>query len=519
MDKTLYTPKNNAGYNLLMAYPAIEEFALSSLGYMWLYKIAEEFEEVCASKISTDKPFIRQKDVKAIAFSMSFDFDFMGVFEILEKNKIPFLAKDRAPEYPLIFAGGPVITTNPEPYKNFFDFMMIGDGEESFLKVLEILKQDKTKQELLQELSLVDGIYVPGITTSVKKSTVQLNNIIYTPVISEQSYFKNTFIIEVARGCMNRCAFCTASYLNLPFRNYDYEKILETIDLGLKYTNKIALLGAQISAHPQFNDIMNYLKSKMDSGIEIELGISSLRTDAVTPELIQTLVQGGQKTSTIAIEAASDRLRKFINKNLKEEQILDAVRIARRNGLKGLKIYSMIGIPNEEQKDIDEFLTLAKKIKSKNKGFDITFSFSTFVPKPQTPFQWAKREDTKSLEKKQRYLEKELAKLGIGSKFSSAKWDYWQTVLSRGDETLAPFLIDVYKNGGKIGAYKSALKNNNINIDKTIEGFELEDNLPWDFIENNPRKELLINEYKRLEHRLCVASETHASFLLRNVTN
>ena len=268
--------------------------------------------------------------------------------------------------------------------------------------------------------------------------------------------------------------------------------------MGLKHTNKIALLGAQISAHPEFDNIMKYLKNKMDSGIDIELGISSLRTDSVTPELVQTLVKGGQKTSTIAIEAASERLRKYINKNLKEEQILNAVKISRENGLRGLKIYSMIGIPSETQEDIEEFLKLAKKIKAENKGFEITFSFSTFVPKPQTPFQWAKREDTKSLEKKQKYLEKEFSKLGIDSKFSSAKWDYWQTILSRGDESLTDFLIYVYKNGGKNGAYKSGIKEFKIDIDKLINGFMLDEDLPWDFIEFKPRKELLINEYKRL---------------------
>jgi radical SAM superfamily enzyme YgiQ (UPF0313 family) len=241
---------------------------------------------------------------------------------------------------------------------------------------------------------------------------------------------------------------------------------------------------------------------KLDSGTDIELGISSLRTDAINPQLIQTLVKGGQKTSTIAIEAASERLRKFINKNLKEEQILNAIRIARENNLKGLKIYSMIGIPNETIEDIDEFIKLAKLIKSQNKGFNITFSFSSFVPKPHTPFQWSKREDTKSLEKKQKYLEKELAKLGIGAKFSSAKWDYWQTVLSRGDDSLAEFLIEVYKQGGKIGAYKSALKELNLDISKFVDGYIFEDKLPWDFIELYPGKQLLINEYNRLIKRI-----------------
>lgn len=480
-------------FNLVMAYPAIEEFALSSLGYMWLCKIASEIVNV--ERISTDSASFNIKTTNAIAFSLSFDFDFMGVFEILEKNNIPFLASEREEQIPLIFAGGPVITTNPEPLKQVFDFMIIGDGEGVNIDVINVLAKGLSKKDTLSELATIEGVYVPEVNSRVKKVTETLNNVIYTTELSEKSYFKDTFIIEVARGCMNRCAFCTASYINLPFRHYEYKKIIDAIELGLSQTNKIALLGAQISAHTEFDNIIKYLRNKMDSGVNIELGISSLRTDSISPELIQTLVKGGQKTSTIAIEAASERLRRFINKNLKEEQILNAVKIARENGLRGLKIYSMLGIPTETQDDIEEFLRLAKVIKSENKGFEITFSFSTFVPKPQTPLQWARREDTKSLEKKQKFLEKEFAKLGIGAKFSSVKWDYWQTVLSRGDESLTPFLIDIYKQGGKLGAYKSALKNN---IGKTIEGYDLEDNLPWDFIENYPPKKLLINEYNRL---------------------
>ena len=501
MVKILYNKINQKdSYNLWMAYPACEAFALASLGFMWLYKLAEENPLINAELVCTDTERARTKP-RALAFSMSFDFDFMGVFELLEKYNLPFLSEDRDETQPLIFAGGPVLTTNPEPYKNIFDFMIIGDGETVFAQVLNLLAQNLSKQETLKQISELDGVYVPTLTKKVKKITETISSVIYTPIISDKSYFKDTFIIEVARGCMNRCAFCTASYLNLPFRHYEYEKIIDTINLGLKHTNKIALLGAQISAHPDFLKIMDYLKQKMQNGENIELGISSLRTDSVTPDLIQTLVMGGQKTSTIAIEAASERLRKFINKNLKEEQIMNAVKIARENGLRGLKIYSMIGIPNETQEDIDEFINLAKRLKSENKGFEITFSFSSFVPKPQTPLQWAKREDTKNLEKKQKYLEKEFAKIGISSKFSSAKWDYWQTILSRGDETLTNFIIEVYKNGGKNSAYKSAMKKYNLS-NKFIEGYELEDELPWDFIENYPPKKLLINELNRLNKNL-----------------
>ena len=395
MERFLYRPNTIGDYNLIMAYPAIESFAMASLGYLWLYKIADTTEGINTKRFYTDSiENLNVKNIDSIAFSMSFDFDFLGVFKILDKLNIPFYSKERSEQDPILFSGGPVLTTNPRPYEEFFDFMIIGDGEENFPKVLEILQQKKDKKTTLSMLSEIDGIYIPN--NPVKKSTVTLNNIIYTPIISNKSYFKDTFIIELSRGCMNRCAFCTASYTNLPFRVNDYSKIIETIDMGLEYTNKIALLGAQIASHPQFNEIMKYLSEKIDSGEKIELGISSLRTDSITPEIIQTLVKGGQKHSTIAIEAASERLRKFINKNLKEEQILNAIKISKENGLKGIKIYSMIGIPNETQDDIEEFIRLGNIIKKENKGFNIEFSFSSFVPKPHTPLQWSLREDTKS---------------------------------------------------------------------------------------------------------------------------
>ena len=234
-------------------------------------------------------------------------------------------------------------------------------------------------------------------------------------------------------------------------------------------------------------------------GQKIEMSVSSLRVDAITPDIVQTLVAAGQKNSTLAIEAGSERLRKVINKNITEEQIFNAVKICRENGLKGLKFYGMLGLPTESQKDLEELISLAKRLKTEFKGFDISFGFSSFVPKPHTPFQWCGREETKYLESKANFIKKELHKLGVSASVSSIKWDYWQAVLSRGDETFAEFLIDVYKKGGKIGAFKSAAKVHNINTDYyAYTNFDLNTQLPWDFIEINPGTEFIKQEHLRL---------------------
>ena len=500
----LYEKKINkdADYNLWMMFPNVTSFAMSSLGYLWLYKLIDEAENINTERICTDTKEIKinPSKVDAIGVSFSFDFDFLGMLEILDKYKIPFKSKDRKNtefKNTLIFGGGPVLTANPSPYEEFFDFILMGDGDELNKTVIDICKQakleKKSKEEILKQLSEVEGIYVPTLKNKVKKICCNIKETVHTPILSENSFFPKTFIIEVSRGCSNRCGFCIASYLNMPVRFADYDDIIDKINLGLKHTDKIAFLGALVSSHPKFYDILGYIDNLIDNGRKIELGISSIRADAITPKVIKTLVKAGQKHITIAIEAGSERLRKVINKNLTEEQIRNAVKMARENGLKGIKIYAIIGLPTETDDDIKEFIRLAKDLRNENKGFGITFSFSTFVPKPHTPFQYCKREDTERIKKKEDYLKKEFHKLGVGAKFSSAKWDYYQTVLSNGDSSLTDFLIEAYKLGGKLGAFKTAAKNLNIDTDKFMNGKT--DN---EFISTIPDNNYLKKEYERL---------------------
>lgn len=506
----LYSRKNkNADFNVWMAFPGIYSFSMSSLGYLELCKNIDLLEDINLERIctNTSKTKLMIKDINLIGFSFSFDLDFLNIFKMLDKYKIPLKASERNENHPLVFGGGPVLSSNPEPYCEFFDYIIIGDGEEVNITAINVCKKNKgkAKQEILAELSKIEGIYVPSIgVNQVKKATCRLSSCIYTPILSEQSFFKNTFIIEIARGCVNRCGFCLASYLNLPQRFVEYEKIIESIDLGLKHTNKLALLGALISAHSQFDDICNYIYQKNMQNPGIELSVSSLRADAISPISVQTLVACGQKHVTIAIEAGSDRLRKVINKNLTETQILEIVNIAEENGLKGFKIYAMIGLPTETQEDLKEMVELVKKIKKLHKNFSIGFSFSTFVPKAHTPFQWCAHEETKSLEKKQNYLKREFHKLGVKANFSSPKWDYYQALLSRGGRELSDYVLKIYELGGNIGAFKTAYKQaakaqNLPDSDYyVLRTYDLSENLPWDFIEVAPGKEFLKEEYKRL---------------------
>ena len=501
-EKYLYNSINKSEYKMWMAFPGIYSFSMASLGYLWMFKAIDESEDVSIERVcsDTEKTQFRPDEVNLIAFSFSFDLDFLEIFKMLEKYNIPLKRNERI-DKPLIFAGGPVVSANPEPYSEIFDFFIIGDGEDINLEVVKLCKsnQDKPKDEILKLLSRIEGVYVPHYSQKVIKHTKKLAECIYTPILTEEAFFPNTFIIEMTRGCANRCGFCLASYLNLPLRSIPFETLKQVIDLGLENTNKIALLGAQISAHPHFHDICKYIYDKIQNGQNIEMSVSSLRVDAITPDVLKTLVAAGQKNTTLAIEAGSERLRKVINKNLTKEQIFNTVKIARDSGLKGFKFYGMIGLPTETQEDLVAIIELAKSVKKENKVFDISFGFSSFVPKPHTPFQWCGREDSKSLEKKSAFLLKELRKIGVTAHVSSIKWDYWQAVLSRGDNTLTDFLIDVYKQGGKLGAFKSAAKKFNIDTDYFAYGnYPLDKEFPWDFIEVRPGKDFLIKENQRL---------------------
>ena len=505
MEKFLYkrNPKKNADYNIWMAFPGCYSFALSSLGYLHIFRLMDEMEEVNVERVYSDstKTEIQFKDVNAIAFSSSFDLDFMSIFSMFDKYKIPYKTSDRDKNMPIIFCGGPVVTANPIPYKDFFDFMIIGDGEQLNTNVVTILadNKDKPKDEILKLLAKLNGVYVPTLNQEkIVKNSCKIENCVYTPILSDDAFFKDMFIIEISRGCANCCGFCMASYLNLPVRFAPYENIIEAIDLGLQYTNKIALLGAQVSIHPKFKQICEYIAQKVQKNPEIEMSISSLRVDAVDDAMIKTLVSAHQKHVTIAIEAGSERLRKIINKNITEEQIKHTVETARLNGLKGVKIYAMIGIPTETQEDLNEMVRVAKELKQANKGFDISFAFSSFIPKPHTPLQWCGRFSTKELEKRQNFLQKEFHKIGVKTSFSSIKWDYWQTVLSRGDDKISDFIIDVYKNGSKLGAFKKAAKDKFNPDDYALRDFNLNEALSWDIIDLPPSKEVLIERHKKL---------------------
>lgn len=516
-EKFLYKPsvKHSDAIPVWFCFPATYMIGMCSLGYLSLFRQLDEDADIYPERIftDTDKTFHNPKDVEIMGFSVSFEFDYHGLFSILKKYNIPLRASDRGEDFPLVFGGGPVLTANPEPFADFFDFIIIGEGEESLTEIMNAYKQvrDKSKLEKLKHISQYEGVYIPSFydvmynsdnsIKEIKPNTPEAPAVVhrryikelgsnsYTPIITEKSVFPGMFLIEVARGCPKKCNFCLASYLTLPARYPLYENIISLIDKGLEYSEKIGLLGALITEHPDFEKICKYILEKRKQN-KFEVSVSSLRSDKISPLMIEMLVECGQKQATIAVEAGSQRLRNFIGKKLNQEDIFAGVETARKNGLTGLKIYGMIGLPSETDEDIKELADLMIRLKKKNKGFNLTLSVSSFVPKAKTPFQTEERPPENIIKQRSEYLRKELNKNKIIYKPTSIKWDYIQAIISRGDRRLSYLAEKAYESGGTIGSWTKAYK-------ETAQEFNLPESdwyalrkrssseiLPWEYIKN-----------------------------------
>lgn len=251
------------------------------------------------------------------------------------------------------------------------------------------------------------------------------------------------------------CRFCLASYLTLPFRVADVEEsLIPAIARGLQVTDRLGLLGASVSQHPEFDQLLDYL-NRPDYD-HVRLSIASVRTNTVTPKLAETLVKHDSHSITIAVESGSDRIRQIINKKLTNEEIIQAAIHAKSGGLSHLKLYGMVGIPGEEQTDLEQTVTLLRELKKAAPGLRLTLGCSTFVPKAHTPFQWFGV--NRQAEKRLQFLQKQLRPQGIDFRPESYNWSVIQALLSRGDRRLSHLLELTRHYGDSLGSYRRAFK-------------------------------------------------------------
>lgn len=479
-ERLLFTPAtpDTDAIPTIFAFPNEYSVGITSLGYQVVWATLAIRSDLRVSRLFTDTHEQLPQRAELVGFSCSWELDYVNILNLLEFLEIPLRSEDRSDAHPLIFGGGPVLTANPEPFADFFDIILLGDGENLLGNFIDAYKEVRTADRKIQlsQLAQVPGVYVPSlyevtyqdptgpiqsiqpvaaeIPNWVEKQTYRGNTLSASTVVTPKAAWENIYMVEVVRSCPEMCRFCLASYLTLPFRTASVTTLIPAIERGLAVTDRLGLLGASVTQHPEFAELLNYLsKPEYD---HVRLSIASVRTNTVTVQLAQTLAKRDTRSLTIAVESGSERLRQIVNKKLHQDEIIQATVNAKAGGLSNLKLYGMVGIPGEEPADLDQTVAMMRDIKKAAPGLRLTLGCSTFVPKAHTPFQWFGVNP--QAEKRLQLLQKQLRSLGIDFRPESYNWSVIQALLSRGDRRLTRLLELTRHYGDSLGSYRRAFK-------------------------------------------------------------
>lgn len=472
---------------IALAFPNTYYVGMSSLALQVLYRRFNEHPDVVCERVFWDKaaaeagkPLLslesgRRMDEFAVwAFTISFEMDYFHVVAMLRQAGFPPLARDRDETWPLLIAGGPGLTMNPEPLAPFFDAIVIGEGEEVIDRLIELWREAvyAPRAELLAALDRIPGVYVPALVPPIAEQGPHPRRIErlwvreperYPPISSlytPETEFGEMHLMEIARGCGRGCRFCLAGYVYRPPREQPLDRLLEWAEEGLRHGRRIGLVSAAVSDYSRIDELATALAERGAA-----ISVSSMRVDPISVPLLKAMRAGGTQTLTIAPEAGSQRLRDVISKTQSEAQLLQAVELAQSLGFPQLKFYFMIGHPTETQEDIEalvQFVAKARAIFKRRMAINAT----PFVPKAHTPFQWMAMTDEKTLQQRQAYIQKHMGRMQVAVRADSPAWMAIQGVLARGDRRLASVLLDLPQLG--VAAFWEAMARHGLDRDEFL---------------------------------------------------
>ncbi|MCI8489079.1 MAG: TIGR03960 family B12-binding radical SAM protein [Lachnospiraceae bacterium] len=548
-----------------ICFPDVYEIGMSHLGIQILYDMFNKREDVYCERVYSPWPDLHKimKEQQIPLFALETqepvkDFDFLGItiqyemcytniLQILDLSQIPMLAKDRGADMPFVIGGGPCVY-NPEPLADFFDLFYIGEGEISYDALFELYKDWKaskaSRQEFLRKAAQIPGIYVPslyqvsyqedgtiadfspieeGIPAKVEKQIVlDMTEATYPtkPLVPFLKATQDRVVLEIQRGCIRGCRFCQAGMIYRPTREKNVERLKRQASAMLQNTGyeEISLSSLSSSDYTGLKELVSWLMEEFkDKGVNISL--PSLRIDAFSLDVMSKVQDIKKSSLTFAPEAGSQRLRNVINKGLTEEVILEGAAEAFAGGWQKVKLYFMLGLPTETIEDQEAIAELANEIavryyeipkEQRNGKCQITISTSFFVPKPFTPFQWAK------MYPKEHYLDcartvneavkNQLNRKSIRYNWHEADVTVLEGILARGDRRLGAAVLRAYEKGCLFDAWSDFFDNRiwmdafaETGIDPefyTLRERSLDEMFPWDFIDVGVTKEFLIREYQ-----------------------
>ena len=533
------TVNPHAGQKVAIVYPNTYFVGMSNLGLHIIYEeINLRNDSVCERiflpekkeleaydktktplmSVETQRP-MHQFDV--VAFDVTFEMDYFHIPLMLRHGRVPIMGKDRTEFDPIVIAGGPCATFNPEPFADFIDAFIIGEGEGIVSRVLDIIRDGKMegldRHAILRQLADISGVYVPslyvpiysedgkfkgydiaeGVPKTIKRHFEMLTSGGETVVATNYTEFGAMYIIEVARGCGRHCRFCMAGYCFRVPRVRPLDILKEGVERAEKLGKKVGLMGAAISDYPEVDELVNYIRSK-----DMRYSCASLRADSLTQAVVDGLADSGQKTITIAPETGSERLRRVINKGISEEHLQNAATLSAKSGIQHMRLYIMIGLPTETDEDIEAIVGLAERTQAHMEKVGckgrLTLSINPFIPKPFTPFQWMAMDNQKAVEKKLQYIKKALQKnRRIEVLVESPKEAYIQGVLARGDRRLGAVIAACAADRGS-KSFKSEMKAAGLDMDNmNYRERSFDEFLPWSHLDMGMQEGYLEMEWKR----------------------
>jgi radical SAM superfamily enzyme YgiQ (UPF0313 family) len=467
-ERFLENPRRFGAYRLALGFPNSYEVGMSNLGFQWVYRLFNRVDDLVCERFfheeddpaETFESGIPLSEFGVLAWSVSWEMDYINLLRTLDRARIPRRASQRDGRHPLILVGGDCARINPAPLTPFVDIFAMGDGEKLVAPVANLLKSGLTRDQFLEQAARVPGLFVPAVQglraeharegKIVVQQTMSRRDIgpdyevPHSTILTPHTELADKLLIEISRGCTEMCRFCWAAYAMAPIKQYPAASILATARQARGSTDRAGLIATAVCDHPEIDAILAGLAE-----LGFHIALSSIKIDAIRDEILGVLARQGERSLSIAPEAGNERLRRFVNKKVSDEMLREKVRLIFRRGFTNLKLYLQFGLPSETDGDIDDLVRLvaecreiaAAEAKTSGRMATVVASVNAFIPKPHTPYENEPLAPDDELRRKSALLAREFARIpNVRYRGMPPSEAVWEAFLAKMDENAAEIL-------------------------------------------------------------------------------